>query len=373
MVEPKSQPQRIERLMPLAEAVACIERAASPVAPRRVEIAAALGRTAADPPTAPTARPTTALALRDGFAVAAETTLDASPYAPVTLHAVPVEVGDPLPDGADAVAPVDAVDMRGSTVKLVAPLAPGDGVLPPGADGTEGDGLCRVTRRLRASDLAALAIFGMTHLEVREPRICVAAASHAPDAVIMAIVGMLARNVEAAGGVVVPRVDGSGPAAALGHSDVDAVMLVGGSGSGQRDRSVHELARRGRVVFHGVAMSPGETVAFGVVEKRPVLVVPGRFDAALAVWLMIGTRLLAQLSARKENPCVETGVLGRKITSTLGLVELVPVVRHGETITPLASGYLPAQALARADGFVVVPAELEGFPEGATVTMELLQ
>src|SRR5262249_1478199 len=149
--------------------------------------------------------------------------------------------------------------------------------------------------------------------------------------------------------------------------------LVGGSGSGPGDRSVRELARRGRVLFHGVGLAPGETAAFGTVANRPVLVVPGRLDAALAVWLVLGSRMVGQLCGCKENAPVETAVLARKIASTLGLAELVPVVRQGgETIVPLATGYLPAQALARADGFVLVPAELEGFAEGATVTMELL-
>ena len=39
-----------------------------------------------------------------------------------------------------------------------------------------------------------------------------------------------------------------------------------------------------------MALSPGETAAFGFVGERPVLLIPGRLDAALAVWLMSGGR-----------------------------------------------------------------------------------
>ena len=365
--------QRIERLIPLADALACIERTVEPVAPRRIELAAALGRTPADPPPVAKAHPPAAIALRDGFAVAAEAMLDASSYAPATLRVTPVEVGDPMPAGTDAVAPADVVEMRGSTAQAVASLAPGDGVLPAGADGAAGDRLLRGTRRLRASDLATLALFGVTHLEVREPRICIVAADAAPDTVVEAIVGMISRKAEAAGSVVIAPPGRGGLAAALDAPNADAVIVIGGSGSGQRDQSVRGLARRGRILFHGVGLTPGETVAFGVVETRPVLIVPGRLDAALAVWLVLGCRMLGRLSACTENNPIETAVLARKITSTLGLAELVLVTRQGETVMPIASGYLPAQALSRADGFVLVSAALEGFPEGASVTMELLQ
>ncbi len=62
--------------------------------------------------------------------------------------------------------------------------------------------------------------------------------------------------------------------------------MIGGSGLGLADRSVLALAKAGRVEAHGIAISPGETAAFGLVGSRPVLILPGRIDAALAVWLV---------------------------------------------------------------------------------------
>jgi molybdopterin biosynthesis enzyme len=100
--------------------------------------------------------------------------------------------------------------------------------------------------------------------------------------------------------------------------------------------------------------------------------VPGRLDAALAVWLTLGRRMLARLADAKVDDGAAPVVLARKITSTLGLAELVLVMREGDGVVPLASGYLPPSALARADGFVMVPADREGFPEGARVEMRPL-
>ena len=61
--------------------------------------------------------------------------------------------------------------------------------------------------------------------------------------------------------------------------------------------------------------------------------------------------------------------LTRKIASTVGLSEVVPVRRDGGKAEPLASKYLPLSALARADGWVLVPADSEGYADGAQVAV----
>jgi molybdopterin biosynthesis enzyme len=362
--------QRIERLTPLIDALACIDRLIDPVAPGRIELEQAVGLTLAEHIVNRYAQPGSAIALRDGFAVDADATLDASSYAPLRLAGEPafVDVGDPLPSGADAVAPLDAVELRERTVHALTPLAPGDGVLPQGADAAPGEMLGRAGARLRESDITVMRALGVRHVEVREPliRVNVANGRHG---LMPAISSLLARTVEAAGAraVIGPSAVVDPPGALAAPS---AVILVGGSGSGRRDDSVRELARQGSVAFHGVALVPGETAAFGMVERRPVLIVPGRLDAALAVWLTLGRRMLARLAGRRDDEDLHTSVvLTRKITSTLGLVELVPVARLEGGVAPLASGYLPLQVLARSDGYVVVPAESEGFAAGARVEM----
>jgi molybdopterin molybdotransferase len=370
MVDLPDTAQRIARLTPLADALACIGRLVAPVAVRRIEAGASLGRVLAADVAAAGAHPPAALALRDGVAVRAEATLDASAYAPVALAGATLAVGDPMPAGADAVAPPDAVETRGAANFAVAPLASGDGVLPAGADAAPGEVLRRAGARVRATDLAVFAILGTSHVEVREPRVRVVFAHPESDRVIGAIAGLLARAVHAAGGIAVAAPRATSLEGAL--ADADAVIVVGGSGSGRGDRSVHDLARRGHVAFHGVGLAPGETAAFGMIEQRPVLVVPGRLDAALAVWLTLGRRMLARLCGRDEDERGETVVLTRKIASALGLAELVPVARATEGVMPLASGYLSLQSLARANGYVLVPADSEGFPAGARVVIRPL-
>ena len=374
MTETRSEIQRIERLMPLADALACIDRLVDPVAPRRIELGQAVGLTLAEDIVNRYAHPGSAIALRDGIAVAADATLDASSYAPAPLAGAPafVDVGDPLPSGADAVAPLDAVEFRERTAHALAPLAPGDGVLPQGADAAAGDVLRCAGARLRATDVASLSVLGVSHVEIREPLVCINVAHDLRGTVIPSIANLLSRAAKAAGARVLMepsalRELGGAP------STPSVVMLIGGSGSGRRDDSVRELAQHGSVAFHGVALAPGETAAFGMFERRPVLIVPSRLDAALAVWLTLGRRMLVRLSGRSDVEEAHTSVvLTRKIASTLGLAEIVPVRREADGVEPLASGYLTLQSLARANGYIIVPPDSEGFPPGARVDMRPL-
>jgi molybdopterin molybdotransferase len=58
-----------------------------------------------------------------------------------------------------------------------------------------------------------------------------------------------------------------------------------------------------------------------------------------------------------------------KITSTVGLTELVLVRQIGDGVEPLASKYLPLATLAQGDGWIVIPAASEGLPPGAGITV----
>jgi molybdopterin molybdotransferase len=118
------------------------------------------------------------------------------------------------------------------------------------------------------------------------------------------------------------------------------------------------------VHVHGVGLIPAETAGFGSIDHRPVLLLPGRMDAALAAWHMMG-----RLTGSTELSCVRAAKLTRKVSSTPGLAELVPVRCEGSLATPLGSGYLPISALCRANGWILIPPESEGQPEHSEVAV----
>jgi molybdopterin biosynthesis enzyme len=358
--------QTIGKLTPLTHVLALIDKEIRPVTPRSVGIAAAAGRTLAVDAVAST-RPSAALALIDGWALAADVTLDAGGYAPALLATLPqrVDAGQAMPNGTDSVAPLDFVKVSEGRAEALAPINPGDGVLAAGGDCDAGAPLRRCGERLRGIDIAACAAVGLTRVTVREPRLHVVVLRG--TAILSAAARLIAGDIERQGGSV--RLDEAGlDFADTLHSDsADAIVAIGGTGTGRNDASVRTLAGAGRVAAHGLALTPGETAAFGFVGSRPVLLLPGRLDAALAVWLAAGRRLLARLAASEEREPGETLPLARKVASTVGLAELMPVRRSGDKVEPLASKYLPLSALAGSDGWILVPAESEGYSAGSSV------
>jgi molybdopterin molybdotransferase len=347
--------QMIARLTSLAEVLAALD-AVEPVGGREMEPVAS--RVLATDVLAST-RPAVATALIDGWAINAEATRDAGSYAPAILPKVPprIDAGEAMPKGANSVVPFDSISVKGAVAEALVAVTPGDGVLPAGSGCDDKTPLRRAGDILRASDVAVFAAAGVTRVRLREPRIRIMPVRE--DAIIAAAAKLVASDIERQGGL--PSIAKAGEA--------DALVVIGGTGSGRNDRAVTEFARTGRLAFHGIGLRPGETAALGFLGSKPVLLMPGRIDAALAVWLTVGRRMLAKLSGMVESERTIPVALTRKVTSTVGLAEFVPVHVQGDSAEPLASNYLPLSVLARANGWILVPAESEGYQAGTTVAV----
>jgi molybdopterin biosynthesis enzyme len=103
-------------------------------------------------------------------------------------------------------------------------------------------------------------------------------------------------------------------------------------------------------------LQPGETAALGIVDKRPVLIVPARLDTALSVFSVLGLRLVAKLAGRTRYIAQTPVELTRKVASQVGISEFVPLERTGKNeAAPLSSSTIALSALARMDGWLLVP------------------
>lgn len=361
-------PQRIAKLTPIDDVFRKIDALAATVKPRACEISAAAGFVLAEDVTAPSSVPKTAIALHDGYAVRADEITDAGSYAPVSVTAKWVEAGDPMPDGSDAVLSPDAASASEKNIDVNSSVGEGEGVWPAGSDAQSGTVVGRAGELLRAKDIAVLEALGVKNVSVRVPKILIVHAKNADKA--DPAVSMIARMVEASGGEA--KINPKSLDDAFTDETVDALIIVGGSGAGKSDHSANSLAKKGRVELHGMAIQPGETAALGAAGKRPVLIVPGRLDAALSIFSLLGLRLVAKLAGRTRYVSRMPVKLTRKVTSAVGIASFVPLERASKTeAAPLATGTIPLSLLARADGWLLVPAESEGYPADTEVEMRL--
>jgi molybdenum cofactor synthesis domain-containing protein len=369
-------------LTALDEALARLLAGIDAVAPRNLPLGEAVGCVLAAPLRAHTAAPPCAVARWDGWAIAAADTLGAGPYAPAVLPTPPLllQPGDALPPGTDAVLPLPELVRDGPFAQVLDTVAPGAGARAPGEDAAAGTLLRAAGQRVSPLDLPVLAALGVTEVAVRRPCLGWLAigdeilADGARDT-LFATCAALAQ----AEGVVLRRLppaadDAAAIAEALrsGAEGCDLVLAVGGTGEGARDVAAAGLRVAGRLAVHGIGARPGTTAGFGAVGGRPVILLPGTPGDALAAWLLLVRPALAVLTGAAPAPPLRAR-LARKVTSTVGLVELAPLrwLPDGR-VEPLATGALPLHALA-SGAVLILPAASEGAEAGTDIAITLFR
>jgi molybdopterin biosynthesis enzyme len=367
--------QSMGPLTPVDKALALVCDGLSPVAPRAIPILDARGSVTADGNIARRAVPLHDMALVDGWALRAYDLVGASSYAPVMLTAPPVwvDAGDRMPHGCDCVLEAAQVERTGARVNVLAEAIPGQGVRRAGGDIGEGRAIAAGGLPLSALDLLVARAAGVDVMSVRRPRMTVVALpSVTGDAVTARLIAEEAQRTGA--DVTVTSAQGRDAAsivAVLESASCDVLLTVGGTGTGRTDAVVLALAARGAHLVHGLALQPGRTAAVGKLKNVPVVALPGAPDQALAVWWTLARPVLDRLAGRRGRRTM-TLPLARKISSSPGVSEVVLLQQVDDRWTPLAIGDLSLDHLARADAWLAVPGDSEGYAAGTPCAAYLL-
>jgi molybdopterin molybdotransferase len=345
-------------------------------------------------------------ATMDGYGVVAESTEGASAYCGLPLEligealpgrpfggtvgpgqAVRIMTGAPMPPGADSVLPAEFADASEAAVNALAPMSPGKHVGRRGEDIARGTTLLQAGRQLRPQDLGVLSSIGVSQVRVvRRPRVrlvvtgneLLPAGTPPQDSLIADANGpMLAALVERDGGV--PEFPGlvadEQPAIrdAL-HAPVDVVIVSGGSSVGIEDLAPTLLANDGELAVHGIAMRPSSPTGLGRLESRLVFLLPGNPVSCLCAYDFFAGRAIRVLGGRPATWPYRSirAALTRKISSPIGRLDYARVRVVQGAVEPLSVGGASVlSSTTRADGFVIVPADSEGFAPGAEVEVWL--
>jgi molybdopterin molybdotransferase len=378
-----------------------------------VAVDEATGRVLLNDVVAPIAVPEFDRAAMDGYALRGGETTGAGDYSPLEFpllgHAWPgrpfdgvvpagaairIMTGAPVPLGLDAVVPAEYAGEQDGRLTITRAVAPGQHVGRVGEDIARGTTALAAGRRLRPQDAGLAASLGLARLQVvRQPRVRLLVTGNevrppgAPkgpceiyDANSVTLRGLVARD----GGLLESHQrlgdDPQAIAQALAAPGADVVLVSGGSSVGAEDHAPRLLAELGELAIHGIAMRPsspagmGRIGGIGGIGGTLVFLLPGNPVSCLCAYDFFAGRAIRRLGGRPADwPYRQTrATVARKIVSQVGRVDYVRVKIGDAGVEPLAlSGASVLSSTTRADGFVVAPAESEGFGPGTEVTVHL--
>jgi molybdenum cofactor synthesis domain-containing protein len=367
-----------------------------------IGFADALNRVLAEDVHSPVDSPPFDRAAMDGYAIRGEDSFGASPNKALRLRILnkrveigarecfPIQTGMPMPKGSNAVVMLEYTKERGSDLELFRPVTPGKNVSFIGEDVKKGDVVLKEGRVLRAHDLGMLAsIFKSTVPVYKRAKLgiistgdelldpSVAGGNGIADVnsyMLAALTKKIAdpRRI----GIVRDDYDSIKTAISSGLDDCDGLLTTGGSSVGKRDFLADAVSDLGEIKFHGVAIRPGEPTGFGIINNKPVFVLPGYPVAAIAAFEMLVRPFLYAMHGVKEERAKIFAIASKKIPSAVGRTDFVRVKRicsedecYVEPIRVSGSGIL--SSMTKSNGFVLIEENKEGIEEGERVAVVL--
>ncbi len=338
-------------------------------------------------------------AAMDGFAVRASDTLGAGSGSPVILNlgkriekgtCVRVHTGSPMPEGADAVMMIEDTVLHDGKVEVFSQIHPLKNVGEIGEDIQKGDIILKEGHRLRPCDIAVLASLGIGSIAVfRKPLVAVIPTGE--ELVPRGKEIKEGENYETNGlmaSLYVRRWGGDTRLFDIVTDDpekikeavmhalyADMVIISGGTSVGRRDYVPSVISSLGNLLVHGVGISPGKPTALGVINNKPVVCMPGYPVASLVALYFFARAALRRLGRMPDEEDRKVrAVLSEKIPGRIGFKTFARVKLSNREAYPLAtSGAGILSSVAKADGFVLVPENVEGYDKGEEVEVVLIE
>ncbi|MEM3357330.1 MAG: molybdopterin molybdotransferase MoeA [Candidatus Bathyarchaeia archaeon] len=343
----------------------------------------------------------------DGYAIKAEETVGISQFKPKKFRITTKEhvkngevkqvwTGNPLPRGADADVMLENTKKIGSELEVWISVTPGENVSRKGEDIQKGTVAIKAGTRLRPQHLGLIAALGKTEVKVFEkPKVAILAtgnelvelgAKPKKDQIFEVnrlVLSALCRELAVEPvdlGIAKDDIEEITAKLKKGLDVADMVITTGGTSVGLSDlvpEAVNTLGKPG-VIVHGIAMRPAMPTALAIVKETPIIILSGNPVAAMIGFEVFAKPVInALMGLEKEEPRpLVKAKMTKRVTTALGRKTFVRVrvFKSGEDyfaepISARGSGII--STMTRANGYVVVPENVEGLDEGETVPVYL--
>lgn len=338
-------------------------------------------------------------AAMDGIAVRAECTYGITEMNPKILEEGKdfqyVNTGNVIREPYNSVIMIeDVIKMDDGKVKIITPAYPWQHIRPIGENIVAGEMIIPSKHKIRPLDIGALISGGIEKIKVyKKPRIgIIPTGSELVESFDALEEGKIIESNSRVFAALVSQYGGKPNryppceddyevlknAIIQGVQENEILIVNAGSSAGTRDYTAKVIAELGQVVAHGIAIKPGKPTILGLIDKKPVIGIPGYPVSAYLVFEAFVKPLLLKYTGQKHD-MQETvsATISKRLVSSLKNKELVRVTLgyvEGRLIaTPLVRGAGATMSLVKADGIFEISRQSEGVEAGQEIQVKLLK
>jgi molybdenum cofactor synthesis domain-containing protein len=285
--------------------------------------------------------------------------------------------------------------LNDTTIEIFSEVRPGENVSRLGEDVSKGAVVLRSGTMILPQDIGMLTGLGARKVTVvRKPRVAVMSCGselrdHSSPTGKIADVNrpMLIAACQDLGcnpidlGIVIDDYEAIRTKLLKGLQVADALLVTAGTSVGPADivpKAIDSLGQPGMLV-HGVAMRPSMPTGLAVINGKPIISLPGYPVSAYLAFIEFVHPLIGHLlRTHFLPPPTVKAKLNRRVPGILGSRTYVRVRvtsgKDGFVAEPVrTSGAGILSSLVQANGFIIVPENVEGYEEGASVDVELFR
>lgn len=296
-----------------------------------------------------------------------------------------IMTGAKIPQGCEAIVPIEEVTVNGDLVTLPSPIKPSQHIRLKGEDIQADMTLLEDGVMLHAHHISLLASQGITHVKLyRRPRVALFSSGNelkmhyetlGANQLYNTNTPTFAARTEELGCDVIFTGTAEDTLESIQEHirrslNADFIITSGGVSVGDADFTKEAFSSLGfECAFESVNIKPGKPTTFGRIGNTLILNLPGNPLAAALCFELFGQSAILSLSGRSDRYLSTiTTRIGEPFTMKKGRRSLIPGWFSGENFVP-SPNFGPGMVLplSRANAFMMVDACVEEFKEGSAV------